>query len=389
MTNKLRLKDVEPISDRIHRQAQDHQDEQYAVFLRQHQEKLHWTYICGNEAFRIRHAVEHQPIIACQRHLEAMATNKSIDWRKLDLTTTQASRSPLITIHDIQSTGWDFKQVSKSPAITPQDIDANLGLPWCYGAMSVNPNITEDFVAKHLDKSWSYTQLSGHPNISFDFIKRHHLRYDNWLVSSNANLTIPDVLRHIKNGHSFDRDGLSLNPNLTWDAIEAIGGIDAANPINWNMYVVAKHIPLTDTVLDANFNALKEGALFNPTLERSMVERHLPAIRTICKHKFWLSKHPNLQYTDLIYMGVFDIDGWSLNPNLTFADISQNPSFKWNWRNVSKHTFPAQASRSTQAAMRQHMAAYTIQTRLCKVVFWNPGYAFCRKRLTGMLTEHV
>lgn len=384
------FKDVK-FHQHLERHTVEHKDTQFSKFIHDFKDKLSWVQLCANEAFNTTHAIRHIDTI---QHsdilLKNIASNRSIDWRQLnlgnDVIFTVGSRSPSICIQDILTSivdghsplQWDFDEVSKSPAILMEDVDKHPDLPWCYSTMSCNPNLTEEFVERHLDKPWNYVQLSGHDNISFAFIQKHALPYDNWLVSCNSNLTIKLIEHHIKMGHKFDPNGLSLNPNLTWDAMKRI---DGHTRIVWNMYVVSKHIPLTETIVRDNFDTLREGILHNPTLTKASIMEHLVKIKSIYKHKYWLSKHPSMKHCDLISVDVFDPSGWSLNPNLTIQDIYNNPSIPWHWEHVSKNTFSANHLVSKTIMARRHMASYQIQTKLCKMVFWNPQFRFCRKRL--------
>lgn len=381
---QCKLKNVE-FHNQLERQILEHKDTQFGKFINDYKKKLSWTHVCANEAFTTKDAIQHSSFLEM-----TIAGNRSVDWRKLNLGKeklfTIASKSPTVTIQDIfdetiaenAPSQWNFVEVSKSPGIQIKDVENHPDLPWCYNSMSLNPNLTEEFVERHLDESWNYTQLSGHYNISFAFLQKHTLPYDNWLVSGNGNMTIDLIVQYIKWGHIFDPNGLSLNPNLTWDAIQRI---NQHQRMAWNMYVVSKHIPLTEAIVDDNFDTLREGILHNPTLTKTSIMKHLSKIKSIYKHKYWLSKHPSMRYADLIAAEVFEPSGWSLNPNLTFTDIYDDPSIPWNWEHVSKNTFSANYSVSRNIIARQHMAAYQIQTKLCKLVFWNPQYKFCRKRL--------
>ena len=278
------------LHDRIVELTKQHKYQQYIEFLKEYASKLSWKHICINEAFTTSHALEF--IDTVKPFERVLVTNKSIDWHQINPSIDNKSKSPNVTIDDILASpnDWDFLQVSKSELITMQDVMQHLDLPWCYMTMSSNPNVTESFVKDHLDKHWNYIHLSGQHNISLDFIKQHALRYDNWLVSSNANLTIDAITRHIHAGHKFDPDGLSLNPNLTWEVIDEINKLTT---VKWNMYVLAKHIPLTEELVDAQFDTLREGLLHNPTLTATSIRKHIAKFKQMYKHKYWLSKHPS------------------------------------------------------------------------------------------------
>ncbi len=46
-------------------------------------------------------------------------------------------------------------------AITMEDVNDNLNLPWVWYAFSSNPNINIQFITEHIDERWDWFELSS------------------------------------------------------------------------------------------------------------------------------------------------------------------------------------------------------------------------------------
>ena len=95
-----------------------------------------------------------------------------------------------------------------------------------------------------------------------------------------------------------------------------------------------------------------------------------------------LSSNPNITF-DII---VENPDKpWALcifseNPNITFKIIEDNPHLPWDWSMLSENPFTKERELFMEQKMREHLAAFKIQT------YWrraneNPQYELCKRRL--------
>lgn len=125
---------------------------------------------------------------------------------------------------------WDWNAIATNPNIHIDDFLENPHLPWNINWLTRNRNITWALVEANPQIQWNYIALSWHPELSLDFVKAHPTyNWDWWYISAHKNITW-EIVRANRLWNHPDKTkrripwsmvGLSKNPNVTMDIIEA------------------------------------------------------------------------------------------------------------------------------------------------------------------------
>lgn len=267
--------------------------------------------------------------------------------------------NPNLTFEFIQENltthNWNWTMVSKHKNITPQIVEQNIDLPWCYFGLSENPNLTPEFIRKNINNGWSWPAIMLNKCITFDMIVNNPDLP--WIYNYIA-LKKPPIEYIINNLHiPFDWNGLTKrqptsviinNPQLPWNYITLLDRDDV--PIEYvisllhifvnNKYCmqnISKHAKYLDIInhpeipwhwsgLSCNKNLTEEFILnnfdnFNINQLAMFATLTVKIIRThkakFDKFSCWLSITQNHSITQQ------DIEN---NPDLPWEGIYLNPN---------------------------------------------------------------
>ena len=287
------------------------------------------------------------------------------------------SRHPELTmdfvLNNLYDYKWDFKEISKNPNITMEDIEKHKYFVWDPVAIMDNPNLTYetyttkiyseilnkyhpkcDHIVENCDGSscdccQCWVVVSGrvynHPNMNIITLLNSIVDNSEYCcveeawkqVGSNPNLTL-DIINNPKYKQDLleDVSNLSNNPNLTVEFLQE-------HPdLNWDWDALTKNrafkindlenknLPWTDNLTN-NPNITPDYLIKNKLMDPihwNVVSRYM-SIKYIMDNK-----HLPWNYYNL-----------SLNENLTLDDIKNNPDIHWNYSNLSRNRMGYQKSK--------------------------------------------
>jgi hypothetical protein len=99
------------------------------------------------------------------------------------------------------------------------------------------------------------------------------------------------------------------------------------------------------------------------------------------------SENPNITW-DFIEANPDKPWDWKIlsrNPNITWDHVEANPDKPWDWEYVFLQKFRPPLAEIERNA-RRFLAARKIQ-RVFKEAYYNPGHAFCKRRLMREFTD--
>jgi hypothetical protein len=225
------------------------------------------------------------------------------------------SRNPNITWDNVITSNfkWNYKQLIKNPNITWENIQSHPHLRKVNP--SGNPNITVEIIKAHPEINWDFKLLSKNTNITWEFIEETMYRgWDFIELSKHPNVTIENVENNIN--LSWRADGLCENPNITWEIV-----------LN-NFF---------------KYNWVWEMLSINPSISwKEIIEN---------QDHWWswnfVLTRPDAPFPDIVFNSpIKDVNEYkrvwsciSLNPQLTWEIVYNNPGLGWNWGLISSNCF--------------------------------------------------
>lgn len=304
------------------------------------------------------------------QHLDVKTLNMNSDWkylaRHMKLTShilhkysehwrflwdVIASSNRSLTLELIQEF-YDyisFKQLAFNPSIPLNVIEYYVNESWCMkgqinNGLSLNPHITWQFVLAHINKRWNWSCLSGMIKIEIEMFSDKILEWDYKSMSSNPTLTWKIV--HSRENERWDWSRLMKHGNLLLDFYtNSVGNI--TNSVG-NITNKQSHFHSYIQSLGTYHDALSE----NPNLKLSYVETHQYTANSwnygkIVRSSHTITFHEVMKYKNLIpYAGLF-----SDNPNLTYKDVINNDSIRWDFYAISQNP----CDRINAAVVRQRI----------------------------------
>lgn len=163
--------------------------------------------------------------IPLEKLFQCMQQHPSLSFRHL-------SHHPEISVQILKmylEKSWDWKVVSKSPSIRPDEMLAHPELPWDWKGASSNPNMTLDWLlANKESKPLCWCRLSQNAAISVDdMLATPFLPWVYVSMARHPNVSIPRHLApHLDKpwDFEFNKKGLSRNPSMTIRALWQMTG---------------------------------------------------------------------------------------------------------------------------------------------------------------------
>lgn len=323
-------------------------------FIREHVEQLKWHELSGNQCITWDIVVNNQdlpwhwsslsfnPNITC----DIIVNNPDMPWNWAHL-----SYNKNLTWKFVQENmdkPWDFKTLGSNSCITWDIISQNRDKPWDYFRhVSMNPNITKDIVMENLDQNWSFPALLSHIDpaiINRLYIEPVYLKYLNtnprltWNFISGNNMLLS--MAHVFSKHKC----------ITWDVIQAHPEIE------WNWIDVCTNPNITWEIVQANpdkpWNWIALSS--NKNITWSIVSANID------KPWCWayISDKEDISWTDVLR---------NLDKPFFLHNIFKNKFFDWD-------------TETRVRIMREKVAEGQIKRALLEA-FFNPAYAYCRRRL--------
>lgn len=247
---------------------------------------------------------------------------------------------------------WDWYQISINPNVEFEDIEAHPECPWDYYSLIANPNITWKIIIANMDRPWHISSLSGHRELDFEFVLLNPtLDWDWYYISKNPRITW-DMYKKNKYWNHPEKTkkyipwslaGLSQNPNITMDIIEANFKLNwsferiSCNPNltlefiekhldkKWNYYILSTHKVITIDFINKHLDLPWHSSLGeNPNITMEIIRAN-PHINWAPEY---VSCNPNVTMKVVKdNISWFQFNNYSLanNPNITNKDIFENP----------------------------------------------------------------
>lgn len=245
-----------------------------------------------------------QKIIDIDNNIEN-SSERNWDWSELSQNTSVATLEIVkanprkIIGGEIMGANWDWNYICRNPKVITKEIISNAQVVngYCESVFDVNyyDNFTSDsdwikmdyFADVNIPVDWG--GLSCNPNITWEFVLKFHDKCWNW-YSLSQNIAITWEIIEGNQHSPWDEIGVSLNPNITWEIVQS----NKAFRWNWNFLC------------------------------------HNPSIFT----------YEVIQNQLSTFNGVhIDFTGLSLNPNLDWEIVSDNPELPWQWESMSQNEF--------------------------------------------------
>jgi len=203
------------------------------------------------------------------------------------------------------------EEVAAAPYITPNIIESNPDILWNWSAMTHNPNLTWEFFKKHSNKINGRRTICMNRCITWEIVKDNpDILWDYDVLAANPNITLDMIAKFpIVPCGLF----LSVNPNLTWEYI-------IMNPNSrWDWCEISKHPNITWEIIKRNLTYpwIWSCVVRNPNIQF----HHLNEIAPVYKN------------FSPIHMMI------SLNPNITWRTVVNNPDIEWDFSILSMNTF--------------------------------------------------
>lgn len=241
---------------------------------------------------------------------------------------------------------WNYYMLSKNPVITWKIFKENPYEPWDIYGLICNPNMTWENIQElllnteyykeklHCEKTFTQT-LSCNPNMTLELLRAN---FDIIYLELGSMWKLPGLSRNpninweIINANpniSWDWDELSEHPNITFEIIKNNFDLFKFNKgnsyVKWNMYHVSKNPNITWEIILTNptFSWDWNGISVNPNITWEIVceypDERLGVI--FGKHNYW------------------NINQLSLNPNITYEIVHNNIDKLWNFIYISENLF--------------------------------------------------
>lgn len=309
--------------------------------------------------------------------------NKNWQWNEL-------SRNPNIDWQYIRANvhiPWDWIHISENPNITWEIIKNNPLYNWYWFNVSRNPSITWETIENNMNLSnknfigfpaWSKAGIRQNPNISWEIIFNnmefidenpdnnpiipyYNSNLDDY-VRDTSNLTLniirnnpayrwnmphilknPNILKDYCSQNSsiefslrnfiqeiaklkmhhriYNYESISYNDALTWEIIQANPVIYGG--VNWKWDHISSNPNITWEIIQSDLNIPwnKNVVLENPNITWEIIEENI----YIFENKMASKK--------------LSLPNFSVNPNLTYEIVINNPKIKWNWVDISRNKF--------------------------------------------------
>ena len=257
---------------------------------------------------------------------EIIQENPQIEWDVQGY-----SLNPNITLNIVLENpeiNWDFTILSRNPSITEEDVENHPELPWffgkeeymfepnngiCGGGLSSNPSMSLQFIEKNKNKM-SMNDIFKNPNITIEFALKYFSEENLILYSKYCNDIA--IFTHPEINISYKR--LSSNTKiLTYDYVKT-------HPTQkWDYKLLSENPIITWDIVKQNI--YNKWDFFFLCKNPSVTWEDFKEITDFC------SKNENMCYYEF-----FDyVQYFSLNPNLTWNIIRENPDLDWNFENIS------------------------------------------------------
>ena len=163
-----------------------------------------------------------------------------------DMTTICSSRPiSMAVIRSRPDIAWDFQALGNNPAITWEDIAANLELPWDVQTVCYNPNVTLEVVVTNPWFPWDYVALSYNSAITWkDVTSRPELPWCWFAVSTKPGVDWDFVVAN--KSYQWNFSALSKAEGFTWNILVAM--LDCP----WEVCHLASNPTLLDTKEEAH-----------------------------------------------------------------------------------------------------------------------------------------
>lgn len=211
---------------------------------------------------------------------------------------------------------WRFDRLSYNPLITWDVVRANTGRNWDWEGLSDRGIVPLEFIERVAAGEPTGSRLTrehmhlfaNHPGITLEHVDRWNL----WYRTRSPLITWDIVNIGLIRPRDFNFRMLSRHPNITWDIIQANQTFANGERIPWDYDVFAHGPNATLEVFSSDLSLWDWGDLSNHPLITMEFTR----------------EHRDLEWA---YYYV------SINPNLTWEFVRENPTVGWDWKEVSRH----------------------------------------------------
>lgn len=214
--------------------------------------------------------------------------------------------------------------------------------PWNWIELSSNRSVTWNLVQKLSNKPWDWINLASNPGISWRTLFANLDKFSMKWVSANPNVTA-DVVKSYK--LRWDRDGLSMNSNITADDLVDMGFyIDYTKPENYSIYMESfDGESLRDyESIWRNLSETTTTDMVNKYRDKSwnfdIMSRNPKVVATRVtdyKKEKWdwhsLSENPSIIPEDIDIEDPWIWDDLSQNKAITWEFIQEHPYFPWSY----------------------------------------------------------
>ena len=273
---------------------------------------------------------------------------------------------------------WNYEELSRHPNITLHDIENNIHLPWDFDQMSHNPNINYNFVKKYNYKKWNYKGLSDNKGIYWDDILYNLEQKWNWdRVTRNINITLNIIDKYPH--YPWKYDSLFLNKTIRKELLDMKLDFNEMK----KKYIINKSLicALGDYFDTTTENTPRDCKLYLFSYDTNLTMDIIKStnlnwdFNELCCNKNITMNivKENPQYDWNIYY-------LSTNSSITFDDINNNLDLDWSWKNISQNEFTKQKEICKLEFAIIWFAVKKIENAFF-LVYYNPQYKICRKRI--------
>lgn len=223
------------------------------------------------------------------------------------------SSSPIVTWEVVQSLpdkDWNWEMLSLNPNMTLEIVQANSGYSWSMKHFSANRNLTWDIVKNSAYFPWDKSMLSSNPNITWKIVQENPDYGWDWsALSGNKNITWEIVSTNLD--RAWDWNALSHNENFIHSITPDIVREYANKPWSWIVLLQCYQKVPWDLVQSKPEIVEDWDAMAQNNIVTWKVVQDFP--------------HPNPNGDD-----EWDSWGLSLNGNMTWENVRDNPEFVWS-----------------------------------------------------------
>lgn len=182
--------------------------------------------------------------------------------------------------------------------------------------------------------TWNWVDLSQNPNMTWEFIENNPNFAWNWAsVCLNPCIT-PDIIRN-NPGYAWHFSLLSRNPSMTREFVEEMK--DRADPWgNWDSHGLLMN-PSVSSSVEIENNPNSHCVIYNPNVTWASVKNNKYITDNISC--YILSTNPGMKLDNILYnpgpFFLWDWDGLSTNPNITWEFVKQTTHRPWNYNKLS------------------------------------------------------